>query len=494
MNAVADGYGSSCIMSMSLDGCGKEQLKTQFVTREGVYKLLTLATYSRPNRIGYNVQTNTSVHVSFVGYSSSDTNGNNDRMCFNIGRELYVFYYKGTKKGADLTKPIDKKLYKGISPTCHDFNSTATTEDSLPLIVGFSTGLLQLIDPVRKDVSVLFNEEKIIDKTKVTCVKWVPNSKHLFLASHASGQLYLYNETFTCGTTTPSYQQVKSGEGYTVHTCKTKSTRNPMYRWLIGGDYNSINEFAFSPCSLYLAVVSQDGFLRVFHYDKMELIGMARSYFGGFLCVCWSPDSRYIVVGGEDDLVTVYSISENRVIARGQGHHSWVSVVAFDPYTSTPPSMEPCIPGYYRLGSVGHDTQMCLWDITDDILHHVTLVSPLPVISKQNGVMNNVKHNVNANNVQKQTQDPMRLIGTTACPRFDQCPRLEPLICKKIAHDRLTALIFREDCFVAACQNGYVYTWARPGTITSLNAHLVSDPNSIMSSLDLPSLNPTSAV
>lgn len=98
MNAAADGYGSSCIMSMNLDGCGKEQLKTQFVTREGVYKLLTLATYSRPNRIGYNVQTNTSVRVSFVGYSSSDTNGNNDRMCFNIGRELYVFYYKGTKK------------------------------------------------------------------------------------------------------------------------------------------------------------------------------------------------------------------------------------------------------------------------------------------------------------------------------------------------------------------------------------------------------------
>lgn len=62
----------------------------------------------------------------------------------------------------------------------------------------------------------------------------------------------------------------------------------------------------------------------------------------------------------------------------------------------------------------------------------------------------------------------MRLIGTAACPRFDQCPRLEPLICKKIAHDRLSALIFREDCFVAACQNGYVYTWARPGTIVSV--------------------------
>lgn len=169
------------------------------------------------------------------------------------------------------------------------------------------------------------------------------------------------------------------------------------------------------------------------------------------------------MVGGEDDLVTVYSISEQRVIARGQGHHSWVSVVAFDPYCSSSPSIEPCLPGCYRLGSVGHDTQLCLWDITDDILHHVTLIPP--VTPKLNGVINHAKQNGSTNNVQKQTQDPMRLIGTASCPRFDQCPRLEPLICKKIAHDRLTALIFRKDCFVAACQNGYVYTWARPGTI-----------------------------
>lgn len=93
MNSLTDGY-SSCMMSMNLD-C-KEQLKTQFVTREGIYKLLTLATYSRPNRIGYNVQTNSSVYVSFVSYS--DSNGNDDRICFNIGRELFVFVYKGTKK------------------------------------------------------------------------------------------------------------------------------------------------------------------------------------------------------------------------------------------------------------------------------------------------------------------------------------------------------------------------------------------------------------
>merc|ERR1719431_2305231 len=40
---------------------------------------------------------------------------------------------------------------------------------------------------------------------------------------------------------------------------------------------------------------------------------------------------------------------------------------------------------------------------------------------------------------------------------------LEPVVTKKIAHERLTALVFREECIVTACQDGYVCTWARPG-------------------------------
>lgn len=416
----------------------------------------------------------------------------------------------------------------------------------------------------------------------------MPGSPNLFVVSHSSGQLYLYNEELPCGVTPPHYQPFKHGDGFTIHTCKTKSTRNPLYRWVIGSDGCCINEFAFSPCGTHLAVVSQDGFLRVFHYDTMDLEGIARSYFGGFLCVCWSPDGRYVVVGGEDDLVTVWSFHERRVVARGQGHRSWVSVVAFDPYTtsygdqdaidfsggSDDETQSQVIHNHigncnfssgssrnrnssgsevnrlnatcYRLGSVGQDTQLCFWDITEDVLRQ-------PVCSKQrtsnfassagdSGVKSGngsaTKHNasssVKCNNVttnketssdvpvhnhsnasltqrlagfgfgdrkensslhkrnlsqssknalasgdknswkgggvsssRSSSDDPIKLIGTNACPRFDECPVLEPLICKKIAHERLTALVFREDCFVTACQDGYIYTWARPGKMVS---------------------------
>ncbi|XP_055586249.1 WD repeat-containing protein 20 [Uranotaenia lowii] len=790
-------------MSIQLvDSSGKDDLKTQFVTREGEYRLMTLSEYSRPNRVGYqNNQSNPQVRVSLVTLptqsgasntnqeinssqppaaglvcsvsgalpaSSGATNINcleqthqscsgssnstpigGDRICFNYGKELYVYAYRGVKKASDLSKPIDKKLYKGTNPSCHDFNATSATYEGAPLLVGFSTGQIQLVYPGRREQGKLYNEERIIDKSKVTCLKWIPGSENQFLASHASGCLYMYNEELPCTQTTPSYQPYKYGDGYIILTCKSKSTRNPLFKWCFGQQENSsINEFCFSPCGQNLAIVSQDGFLRVFHYSTMALIGIARSYFGGFLCVCWSPDGKYVVVGGEDDLVTVFSLQEQRVVARGQGHRSWVSVVAFDPFTTSYSNWEnadfsdddnPINDGYnhnyghgsdvtatsirrsqptfrnsisnsdklatcYRLGSVSQDTQLCLWDITEDVLrqsigrvsrnlsstdpvscnvknefpkssnnsqagqhseankdstrstdfsvtddndtvdnanfnmksitlnsnnlcntlncddgssngkgstnsisdgkhsknhtfkastlsssnnagikkeknntsekfvkndivhHHSTINSITQRFSNfgfgnssinsssnsekneksersgknnsrrniisltvKSNNSNNVHSSSNNNNLQNanattnnsshlnnnidhtistssssgsgggglsntitsimtssltknkrgadctgtsgsgssiiSSYDPVKLIGTPACPRFDDCPVLEPLVCKKIAHERLTALIFREDCFLTACQDGFVYTWARPGYI-----------------------------
>ncbi|XP_054708170.1 WD repeat-containing protein 20-like [Uloborus diversus] len=571
-------------MAVQCDGGGKDELKTQFMTREGVYKLMTLSEYSRPNRVGFNAQANTPVKVSFV--TMPDPSGNGDRICFNVGRELYVYMYKGVKKAADLTKPVDKRVYKGTYPTCHDFNQCTVTNEGVSLLVGFSAGQIQLIDPIKKELSKLYNEERLIDKTKVTCLKWVPGSQNLFLVSHSSGQMYVYKEDLPCGNTPPHYQLFKQGEGFAVYTCKTKSTRNPLYRWVIG--FGALNEFSFSPCSKYLATVSQDGFLRIFNYDTMDLVGIVRSFFGGLLCVCWSPDGKYVVTGGEDDLVTVWSFQEKRVVARGHGHKSWVSVVAFDAFTYTdsdgldlsgseeelnqplssdnvsesskglasgsktssgsllnPVCARNSLSGSrslnitsYRFGSVGQDTQLCLWDLTEDVLKQpigrtrtsMLLNSPsmhLPTLSKCNSVgnaqanccpkeallmdgnlvlpslsigsksatlekekktekehkrnfslasRNADKNSLNKSNQNKVLDDPVKLIGTSICPRRDEVSMLEPLICKKIAHERLTALVFREDCFVIACQEGFVCTWARPGK--GILAQHVSSPNS----------------
>uniref|UniRef100_H3D070 WD repeat-containing protein 20 n=1 Tax=Tetraodon nigroviridis TaxID=99883 RepID=H3D070_TETNG len=585
---------------MAAEGGGKEmnEIKTQFTTREGVYKLLTHSEYSRPNRVPFNSQGSNPVKVSFVNVN--DQSGNGERICFNVGRELYFYIYKGVRKAADLSKPIDKRIYKGTQPTCHDFNPLTATAESVSLLVGFSAGQVQLIDPIKKETSKLFNEERLIDKSRVTCVRWVPGSESLFLVAHSSGSMYLYNVENTCGTTAPHYQLLKQGENYAVHTCKSKSARNPLLRWTVGE--GALNEFAFSPDGKFLACASQDGFLRVFGFDAAELHGTMKSYFGGLLCVCWSPDGRYIVAGGEDDLVTVWSFSDCRVIARGHGHKSWVSVVAFDHCTTSvedgdvPAEFSGSDEDFhehihfaagrdransahsrlskrnstesrpvsvtYRFGSVGQDTQLCLWDLTEDILfphlplsrtrtntnvtsslspHNVSNSSAggnqanclpgalprsnsLPHSStpaggstpnsntgssnaKGNSIIDSAfiatgvskfatlslhesrkdrhekdhKRNHSMGHINSKSSDKLnqlntsrtakaeavKTLGTTLCPRMEDVPLLEPLVCKKIAHERLTVLIFLEDCLVTACQEGFVCTWARPGKVVS---------------------------
>lgn len=85
------------------------------------------------------------------------------------------------------------------------------------------------------------------------------------------------------------------------------------------------------------------------------------SYYGGIMCVCWSPDGRYIVTGGQDDLVSIWSLEDASLVARFQGHNSWVTAVQFDPWR--------CDERNYRIGSVGEDCRLLLWDFSVGMLH-----------------------------------------------------------------------------------------------------------------------------
>lgn len=103
-----------------------------------------------------------------------------------------------------------------------------------------------------------------------------------------------------------------------------------------------------------------------------------------FLCaICNSADGKYILAGGEDDLVQIWSMDDKKVVAWGEGHNSWVSYVdndiqvsvicflllisliiiiwmvlqvsgvAFDSYWSPPNTENSVETVMYRFGSVG---------------------------------------------------------------------------------------------------------------------------------------------
>lgn len=55
-------------------------------------------------------------------------------------------------------------------------------------------------------------------------------------------------------------------------------------------------DFSISPDSQYVAVVSEDGCLRIIDANSQKLLDTFQAYFGGLTCVAWSPDGRFLLV------------------------------------------------------------------------------------------------------------------------------------------------------------------------------------------------------
>ncbi|KAJ1026762.1 hypothetical protein NDA16_002059 [Ustilago loliicola] len=143
---------------------------------------------------------------------------------------------------------------------------------------------------------------------------------------------------------------------------------NPVSHWAVSK--TRITDFAFSPDYSHVAIVAEDGILRIANVNSERLLDTFESYFGGFNCVVWSPDGKFVLTGGEDDLVTVWAPREGRIVTRCQGHTSFVTGLAWDPWRWSSDDKT------YRFASVGEDCKMILWDLSSAALNRPKTHAP----------------------------------------------------------------------------------------------------------------------
>lgn len=72
---------------------------------------------------------------------------------------------------------------------------------------------------------------------------------------------------------------------------------------------------SLNPC------VSHDVFISDICHKELRLMMLL---FDLHYVLFLSPDEKYILTGGEEDLVTVWSMEDRKVVAWGEGHNSWV--------------------------------------------------------------------------------------------------------------------------------------------------------------------------
>ncbi|EOD39501.1 hypothetical protein EMIHUDRAFT_199980 [Emiliania huxleyi CCMP1516] len=148
----------------------------------------------------------------------------------------------------------------------------------------------------------------------------------------------------------------------------------------------AVTAIAFSPDGSRLAAATADGMLVLWSVGgdcsgrpaaegegssgegEPQLLARLASYFGGLLCVAWARDgANESVIDGDclqDDLVSVVSFERRAVVARAQGHSSWVHHVAFEPAPLQEGKDRP--PASHAFASVGADGRICFWEFRAD--------------------------------------------------------------------------------------------------------------------------------
>lgn len=223
-----------------------------------------------------------------------------------------------------------------------------------------------------------------------------------------------------------------------------------------------------------------------------RLLDLFYSYYGGLTCVCWSPDGKYVLTGGQDDLVSVWCVPESALVARCQGHQSWVTAVAFDPWR--------CDERNYRFGSVGEDCRLCLWDFSVSMLARPRAASVRhnnrgSVSSRLVGAAaaaagagagglfganpSASSHSLartadtavggggrmRSNSTLSAAADADYLDDSSVAHPVEPRSRtamLPPVSKKAIDGDPLCWLEFTEEAVVTSCKSGHIRTWSRP--------------------------------
>lgn len=395
----------------------------------------------------------------------------------NVNR---AFMWLDLSLPADMkTENMTKVLFTKAHAICHDVNTFTQSTSHLDVILGFNTGDLIWYEPVSQKYARL-NKNGMINNTAVNAVWWLPNKENYFLAAHMDGSLIVYDKEKEDAEFTPEDSSPSPTEnGYTsngstdavplprqtrLNIKKSVQSRNqktnPTSVWKLSNQ--KIHGVAFSPDGRHLAAVAEDGTLTIMDYLAERVLDVHRSYFGAFLSVTWSPDSRYVLTGGQDDLVCIWSVADHALVARCVGHESWVRDVKFDPWR--------CDERNYRFGSVGEDCRLLLWDFSVGMLgrpkvgaHRGSIGNGAPVAREKSRSFSAAGRMRSKSNLSTQPDDSLNggeANGAAQGARVHgvdskaSTATLPPVMNKVVDSHPLSWLGFQENCIITACDNG----------------------------------------
>ncbi|KAG4083210.1 WD40 repeat-like protein [Neocallimastix lanati (nom. inval.)] len=344
---------------------------------------------------------------------------NNEYLFFSIGLSFFLVDYDSKPKTT-----LSCICFNEAFPVCHDVNLVTKDISSIDVVIGFNTGDIILYNPISGKY-IRYNRNGCLNASSCTSIKWIPGSENEFIAAFNNGVVMVFHKDkedsapFNPPTVPNNYNNYFS--------YKFLSSTNPDQWWKVSD--KKITALSFSPDFDHIAITSLDGTLKVIKYLTNQLCDIYHSYFGGLLCVDWSPDGKFIVTGGQDDLVSIWAFRGN-IVARCQGHSSWINFIMFDKYNS----LDRC----YRFGSVGEDTKLLLWEFSVNTIRRPRSKSFRKSKIDLEKTIISVDHEV--------------------LPR-NEVSNVMPLVSKNIYESAVCELDIRENKIITCSNSGIIKVW-----------------------------------
>lgn len=375
-------------VEIGAEGEAPQEFRTHFT---GLHRTMGVLS-SRPTRPKTGLKGSNSTFVT-----RTNTCGDLGKLLAQRNDSITISFFIASKTlmwfaniGSRNREPIARVTFSSV-PTCLDVNQFTRCSERLDLLVGFNTGDILWIDPVHLRYTRI-NKGGALNSSSVHQIRWLPRNESLFVSAHADGAMIVFDRDREDATScahlpepSPDWNPLESvfvsyppegtteeqgNNGWRITKPKevSWSSLNPVSYWRVSN--RGITDLAFSPDNTSVAIVAEDGVLRVVDLDSetyvlatdARLVRSMASYFGGFTCIVWSPDGRLLLTGGQDDLLTLWAAHEGRIVARAQGHRSFVTAAAFDPWHTT--GSEDA----HRFVSVSEDCCLCLWDFSPEAL------------------------------------------------------------------------------------------------------------------------------
>ncbi|KAG2442792.1 hypothetical protein HXX76_002871 [Chlamydomonas incerta] len=352
--------------------------------------------------------------------------------------------------------------------------------DGVDLLVGLGDGTVLLLSlranlsppgvSSKPSVVASVQPEGVSESTRCTAVAWVPRSEAaMFVAAFNTGSIYVYKKAHLTG----------EGSGkFSLSLGSSSKSQAPSATITISG--GGINDVALAPDGKQLAAACRDGALRLVDLGTGTVVAGFASYYGALLCCAFSPDGKYVAAGGEDDLVSVYGLAERYPVLHGEGHRSWVSRVAWDPWAGSEPGSgsrrglsEQLLPAtrIYRLGSAGQDCQLCLWDVQapgeGDINSTAAMLAQLSMATggmKRNGSVGTLAAGGPAGGGSAHDRKASLGKSNGICPSLPRADMLiiQPIMEHRVHVEPMSDLLFTEDAIFTVDHTGNIRVWLRP--------------------------------